>query len=153
MADNVAITAGLGTTIATDEIGGAHYQFVKLVLGPLDTATLIAAGQQAAAACVPVVLASDKALPVPDGTCLATAVTIGTSAGTLPATNLANRKRLTVQNRGSSSIFLGGSGVTTSTGVEIQPGGDSGELEIGATSVLYAISAAAGQDVRVLERA
>lgn len=30
MADNVAITAGAGTSIATDDVGGAHYQKVKL---------------------------------------------------------------------------------------------------------------------------
>lgn len=30
MADNVAITAGAGTTIATDDISGAHYQKVKV---------------------------------------------------------------------------------------------------------------------------
>jgi hypothetical protein len=33
MADNVAITAGSGTTIATDDVGGAHYQVVKIGLG------------------------------------------------------------------------------------------------------------------------
>lgn len=33
MADNVAITAGSGTSIATDDVGGAHYQRVKLALG------------------------------------------------------------------------------------------------------------------------
>jgi hypothetical protein len=33
MADNVAITAGSGTTVATDEVGGAHYQRVKMVWG------------------------------------------------------------------------------------------------------------------------
>ena len=33
MADDVAITAGSGTTIATDEIGGKHHQRVKLSLG------------------------------------------------------------------------------------------------------------------------
>ena len=33
MADNVPITAGIGTPIATDEIGGIHYQLVKLVDG------------------------------------------------------------------------------------------------------------------------
>ncbi|MGH9766100.1 MAG: hypothetical protein ACREAB_01595 [Blastocatellia bacterium] len=36
MADNVAITAGSGTTIATDDISGVHYQRVKLVDGTLD---------------------------------------------------------------------------------------------------------------------
>lgn len=33
MADNVAITPGTGATIATDDIGGAQYQRVKLTLG------------------------------------------------------------------------------------------------------------------------
>lgn len=36
MADNVAITAGSGTTIATDDISGVHYQRIKLVDGALD---------------------------------------------------------------------------------------------------------------------
>jgi hypothetical protein len=33
MADNVTITAGSGTSIATDDIGGAHYQRVKPAFG------------------------------------------------------------------------------------------------------------------------
>lgn len=33
MADNVAITAGAGTNIATDDIGGAQYQRTKVVWG------------------------------------------------------------------------------------------------------------------------
>lgn len=36
MADNVPITAGSGTTIATDDISNVHYQRVKLVDGTLD---------------------------------------------------------------------------------------------------------------------
>jgi hypothetical protein len=36
MADNVPITPGAGTTVATDEIGGVHYQRMKLVDGTLD---------------------------------------------------------------------------------------------------------------------
>ncbi len=38
MADNVAITAGSGTTIATDDIGSVQYQRVKVVWGPDGTA-------------------------------------------------------------------------------------------------------------------
>ncbi len=33
MADNVAITAGAGTTIATDDVAGVQYQVVKLAIG------------------------------------------------------------------------------------------------------------------------
>ena len=39
MADNVAITAGSGTTIATDDVSGVHYQKVKLAVGVADDAT------------------------------------------------------------------------------------------------------------------
>lgn len=40
MADNIAVTAGSGTTVATDEVGGAHYQYVKTAFGADGTATL-----------------------------------------------------------------------------------------------------------------
>ena len=33
MADNIAVTSGTGTSIATDEVGGAHYQRVKVTWG------------------------------------------------------------------------------------------------------------------------
>lgn len=41
MADNVAITAGSGTNIATDDVAGVHYQRVKLVNGTLDATDAI----------------------------------------------------------------------------------------------------------------
>ena len=41
MADNVAITAGSGTTIASDDVSGVHYQRVKLVDGTLDSTAAI----------------------------------------------------------------------------------------------------------------
>ena len=42
MADNVAITAGAGTTIATDDAGGAQYQRIKLTDGTADSTAAIA---------------------------------------------------------------------------------------------------------------
>lgn len=41
MADNISVTAGTGTTVATDDIGGVHYQIVKQAYGALDAATLV----------------------------------------------------------------------------------------------------------------
>lgn len=41
MADNVQVTAGSGTTIATDDVGGVHYQVVKVAHGAADAATLV----------------------------------------------------------------------------------------------------------------
>lgn len=44
MADNLTLNAGVGgATLATDDIGGTHYQIVKLATGVLDTATLVSA--------------------------------------------------------------------------------------------------------------
>lgn len=37
MANNVAITAGAGTSVATDDVGGVHYQVVKLATGIEDS--------------------------------------------------------------------------------------------------------------------
>jgi hypothetical protein len=41
MANNVAVTAGSGTSIATDDVSGVHYQVVKLALGTEDVATRV----------------------------------------------------------------------------------------------------------------
>jgi hypothetical protein len=41
MADNLAITAGVGTNIGTDDVGGVHFQKVKLVDGTADSSTAI----------------------------------------------------------------------------------------------------------------
>ncbi len=42
MADNVELNAGSGgITLATDDIGGVHYQIVKVSFGALDTATAV----------------------------------------------------------------------------------------------------------------
>jgi hypothetical protein len=43
VADDVAITAGVGTTVATDEIGGRHYQLIKMAFGAVDSASLVSA--------------------------------------------------------------------------------------------------------------
>lgn len=45
MADNVELDAGSGgATLATDDIGGTHYQIGKVAFGALDSATLAASG-------------------------------------------------------------------------------------------------------------
>ena len=43
MVDNVSISAGTGTSIATDDVGGVHYQITKQAFGALDSATLVTA--------------------------------------------------------------------------------------------------------------
>ena len=60
MADNVAITAGSGTSVATDDVSGAHYQRVKLADGTADSSTAIVAGNGAASGALRVTLANDS---------------------------------------------------------------------------------------------
>lgn len=41
MADNIAVSQGVGTTVATDDVAGVHYQRIKLVDGTLDSTAAI----------------------------------------------------------------------------------------------------------------
>ena len=63
MADNIAITQGVGTTVAADDVGGVLYQRIKVGIGADGSAADLAFGQGAASASLPVVLASDKTVP------------------------------------------------------------------------------------------
>jgi len=41
MADNVAITAGSGTSVATDQVGSDHFQKIKIADGAADSSAMI----------------------------------------------------------------------------------------------------------------
>jgi hypothetical protein len=67
MADNVTITEGenstppSGTVIATDDVGSAHYQVIKLGLGAANAVDMhLDSGQQTMANSVPVAMASNQ---------------------------------------------------------------------------------------------
>lgn len=59
MADNIAITAGSGTTVATDDIAGVHFQKVLVANAAGTVVDPVAAGSAAMAASVPVTIATD----------------------------------------------------------------------------------------------
>lgn len=78
-------------------------------------------------------------------------VTVGATAVEIAATPLTDRTRLLVQNVGNKDIVIGESGsVTLANGIVI-PGGASMELPYGDAANMFAISSAAGQELRVLE--
>jgi hypothetical protein len=60
MADTVDITAGTGTTIATDDVAGVHYQRVKLTDGTADSSTVVAVAGGVEANALRVTIASDS---------------------------------------------------------------------------------------------
>ena len=80
----------------------------------------------------------------------ANAVSVDNIGVNLSATPQAGRTRMMIQNNGDKSIFVGPSGVTTSSGLEIGKGSTM-SIEIGEAIDLYAIVASGTEDVRVLE--
>lgn len=84
---------------------------------------------------------------------LSAAITVDDTSGgiALPASPLANRKRLQIQNLGAKPIYLGKSGVTVSSGLKIDKGATE-SLEAGPSALFYAIAGTGlSVPVRILE--
>jgi hypothetical protein len=79
------------------------------------------------------------------------AASVTTTSALLVAAS-AGRRKILVQNNGSKKIYLGASGVTTSSGIVIPAGADL-ELEIGPALALHAVADSGTQDVRYLQTA
>ena len=60
MADTLDITQGTGTTIATDDVGGSHFQEIKLVDGTKDSSTPVAVANGVHGNAMRVTIASDS---------------------------------------------------------------------------------------------
>lgn len=89
----------------------------------------------------------------PETTVLSTKVSVTTTAGQIPASSLANRKKLMVQNIGSATVFLGGSAVTASgatQGASLLKG-DIYKEDLGPSAALFGIVASGTNDVIALE--
>ena len=83
--------------------------------------------------------------------CLASAASVTGTAAQVLASPLAGRRLVTIQNKGTDSVYLGHSaGVTTANGIEI-PKKSSATYELGEDVDLYMISASGSQDVRFFE--
>jgi len=79
--------------------------------------------------------------------------TVTTTAAEVLGTPLAGRRFVTIQNRGSQSVFLGDAAdVTSANGVEI-PKNSSATYEFGEDIDLFLIADSGSQDVRYLESA
>ena len=75
-----------------------------------------------------------------------------TSGGVLIAQgpSVSKSHRLNVRNRGSVAVYVGPSGVTSSTGYQLDPGEQIG-LELAAGETLYGITASSSAAVHVLK--
>ena len=79
-----------------------------------------------------------------------TSVAVGTTATALPGTALANRKSCFFYNAGTATVYYGGSGVTSTSGIPVVVGDSSRSIDLG-TTVLYGIATTVGGTVNVLE--
>lgn len=80
------------------------------------------------------------------------AVSVASTATDLVAADLANRKRILIQNASTKRVYIGNSSVTTSNGIELSPG-SALELDAAAAVDLYGIVASGTADVRIMELA
>lgn len=69
---------------------------------------------------------------------------VGISAGALNSNTLTQGIIIQALSTNTVSIYIGPSGVTTSTGFELQPG-QATSIAVNNTNVIYAISGTAGQ--------
>lgn len=112
MVDNVAITAGSGTTVATDDIGGAHYQRIKLAWGPDDTANMT---DTASGKPMPVQLRSPSGTDLVGtaGTGSAAVLTVqGNASGTAIPVSMASVPSHAVTNAGTFAVQVDGSALS-----------------------------------------
>ena len=150
MVDNIDITAGTGTTVATDEVSSEHYQKIKLADGADDSATMVEAGSGTAANALRVVIATDNGdITIADG---GNTITVdGTVTANLSATDNAVLDAIQAAVEVIDNAISGSEmqvDVLTMPTVTIQDGGNTitidGTVDLGATdnAVLDAIQAA-----------
>ena len=79
-----------------------------------------------------------------------TSVTVGATAVKLPTTPIDNRRALVIYNLGASTLYIGGSNVTTANGFPIIANSFSPTMDAGILMTIYGISSGS-LDVRVME--
>lgn len=99
---------------------------------------------------------SMKVVDIANGAMLQQQVSVTSTAAAVPASALANRKSLMLQNTSAAKIWIGSATVTTSgatAGIEL-PANSFMELEVGPAVAVYAIKSGAGSlNLNVLEMA
>jgi hypothetical protein len=157
MADNVSITAGSGTTIAADDIGGVLHQRVKLALGADGVGVDAVAGTGVVGTGVQrVTIATDDSLVTSIAAPTTGTQTIVASSATdvtILASN-ASRKGAYIYNDSTAVLYLLVGSGTSSTTVFTQKmaAGDAFNLLPGSyTGVIKGIWASATGNARVTE--
>jgi hypothetical protein len=141
MADNVNVNPGNAVDavpVATDEIGGKHYQRIKIGVGADGSAADLDYGQETKAGSLPVVLASDQ----DDLTIKPTAITMTdrsgaiTTGGTSQEVMAANtsRKSLLIVNISDTQLWVnfGTNAVQDSPSIPLEAASSTGAADGGS---------------------
>ncbi|MFA5053317.1 MAG: hypothetical protein WC565_04625 [Parcubacteria group bacterium] len=116
MVDNIDITPGTGKSVRTDDVSGVHMQIVKLDAGGDGVSVPVVAGQQAMAASVPVVVASDQSAVPVSGTVAVTNAGITTIAGAVAGTEMQVDVLSSALPSGAATSALQGGGLPAALG-------------------------------------
>lgn len=139
MADNVAITAGSGTSVAADDIGSVFYQRVKVSHGADGAATDTS---------------SASPLPVRQGGATATLANVSgaTSSTTLISSN-ADRRAFVIYNDSSAILYVkfGSTASSTSFTYYLAPGATLESQPACYTGIITGIWASATGSARTTE--
>jgi hypothetical protein len=142
MADNVAITAGAGTVIATDDVGSVQFQRIKNDVGGDGVSVPVLGGRQSAAAGTMAVTLSAEDFAVLDG--------VEAATSTLVCAARTGRRSVTVEQLGTTAVYIGATGVTSATGA-LLPGVAGSSITLSVTGAIYGIAASGTQAVAVIE--
>jgi hypothetical protein len=145
MADDVAITAGSGTTIATDDAGGRHVQLFKLAISTDGSATLIPADATNG-------LDVDVTRWPKSGTATLANVSASASSVALQASNTA-RIGWSVYNDSTATLYVnfGATASATAFTVLVGPGGFYEMPQVVYTGAINGIWSSATGTARVTE--
>jgi hypothetical protein len=130
LADNLTLNAGAGgATLATDDVGGVHYQLVKLTYGALDSATVVDTTNR-----LPTSAAQSGTWTVqPGNTANTTAWLVTGAGGSLPVTD--NGGNLSIDDGGNSITVDGTVSITANSAVNVaQVGGTNADTNSGVKS-------------------
>lgn len=141
MADNLDVTPGSGKSVATDDVGGIHYQKIKLDGGGDGVSIPVLAGRQADAASLPAALSSEDVALI--GALTETAPTTDTASSGLNGRLQRIAQRLTTLITNLGTLVFGAGTATAAQRVTLASD-DPAVSALGATSGSKVITDANG---------
>lgn len=141
MADNFQVNTGTGPTIATEDVGGAQYQKIRLNLAASGAASILTVGAKSGTSSVPVVLAVDQATVPVNVTAFTPSGTQNVSVVNTPTITVGNSPVVLASQSGAWSASMSGTGTVLIAGTPTVTASQGGTWNIATVSTVGAIVA------------